>query len=82
MGEVTTQFDGRYEISYTADQFRRSPSEVGGSDLVVCVYDAQGLLLINSPRKNNAQADETIDQTMHHLMGDFARRAAREAGDY
>lgn len=26
--------------------------------------------------------DLQTDQTMRHLMGDFARRAAREAGDY
>ena len=26
--------------------------------------------------------DLQTDQTMRHLLGDFARRAAREAGDY
>ena len=26
--------------------------------------------------------DMLTDQTMRHLMSDFARRAAREAGDY
>ncbi len=63
LGTAKTQDDGRYEISFTADKYRRSSGEVGGPDLIVRVYNAQGLPIATSPRKNNAGVDETIDLT-------------------
>jgi hypothetical protein len=61
LGETTTNQDGYYEIRYSAEQFRRSPNERGGPDLIVKVYDSQGQVVATSPKKNNAQAEETID---------------------
>jgi hypothetical protein len=64
LGEATTNENGAYEITYTADQFRRSNSERDGADLVVNVFNSEGQLLATSKRKNNAQPEETIDLTV------------------
>ncbi|WP_100902184.1 neuraminidase-like domain-containing protein [Nostoc flagelliforme] len=61
LGETTTNKDGYYEIRYSAEQFRRSPNERGGPDLIVKVYDSQGQVVATSPKKNNAKAEETTD---------------------
>jgi len=64
LGETTTNENGYYEITYTDDQFRRSDSERGGADLIVCVLNNEGQVLATSKRKNNAQAEETVDLTV------------------
>ncbi|MBE8989894.1 neuraminidase-like domain-containing protein [Nostoc sp. LEGE 12450] len=61
LGETTTNQDGYYEIRYSTEQFRRSPNELGGPDLIVKAYDSQGQVIATSPKKNNAKAEETID---------------------
>lgn len=59
LGEATTGPDGNYEISYTAQQFRRA--EKKSADLVVRVFSPEGSLLYTSPIKFNAQPVEIVD---------------------
>jgi len=67
LGETATNKNGYYEITYTADQFRRSNSERSGADLIVSVFNPEGQLLVTSERKNNAKLEETIDLTVQAL---------------
>ena len=67
LGETTTNENGDYEITYTADQFRRSNSARSGADLIVSVFNPKGQLLVTSERKNNAKLEETIDLTVQVL---------------
>jgi hypothetical protein len=62
-----TGADGTYAGRFSAEQFRSSSAEVQGPDLIVRVYNPQGLLLATSPRRGNAQPEETIDLTVHVL---------------
>ncbi|MBD1822981.1 peptidoglycan-binding protein [Cyanobacteria bacterium FACHB-DQ100] len=62
--QTISNADGYYEIIYTADQFRHSPSEVGGPNLIVRAYNYQGQILATSPLKINAEQEETIDLTI------------------
>lgn len=64
LGAATTNDNGYYEITYTAEQFRRTSQERGGADLIVRVYNAQRQVLATSPRRNNAQREETVDLTV------------------
>src|SRR6185436_1348606 len=61
LGETTTDQEGHYAIAYTTAQFRRTTKEVGGPDLIVHVYDAEGQIIAKSKRKRNARAEEIID---------------------
>ena len=63
-----TGADGTYAGQFKAEQFRSSSAEVQGPDLIVRVFNAQGLLLATSPRRGNAQAEETIDLTVQVLQ--------------
>jgi hypothetical protein len=62
-----TGADGTYAGRFSAEQFRSSKAEVQGPDLIVRVYNPQGLLLATSPRRGNAQPEETIDLTVQVL---------------
>jgi hypothetical protein len=62
-----TGADGTYAGRFSAEQFRSSSAEVQGPDLIVRVYNPQGLLLATSPRRGNAQPEETIDLTVQVL---------------
>lgn len=62
-----TGADGTYAGRFSAEQFRSSKAEVQGPDLIVRVYNPQGLLLATSPRRSNAQPEETIDLTVQVL---------------
>jgi Tc toxin complex TcA C-terminal TcB-binding domain/ABC toxin N-terminal region/Neuraminidase-like domain/PA14 domain/Putative peptidoglycan binding domain/Salmonella virulence plasmid 28.1kDa A protein len=59
LGKVNTDSEGRYEITYTADQFQRS--EKKSADLRVCAYADDGSELASSPIIFNAQPVETVD---------------------
>ncbi|MFM7548491.1 MAG: hypothetical protein ACKO8I_06375, partial [Cyanobacteriota bacterium] len=62
-----TAADGTYAGRFSAEQFRSSRAEVQGPDLIVRVFNAEGLLLATSPRRGNAQPEETIDLTVQVL---------------
>ena len=59
LGEATTDRDGRYAITYTAQQFRRA--EKDHADLRVGAYTQAGREMASSPVRFNAAADETVD---------------------
>ena len=63
-----TGADGTYAARFKAEQFRSSSAEVQGPDLIVRVFSAQGLLLATSPRRGNAQPEETIDLIVQALQ--------------
>ena len=65
LGEPTlTDKQGRYEIRYTEEQFRRSTKEIGGPDLIVRVCSAEGKIMAQSKRKSNANQEETVNLTV------------------
>ncbi len=59
LGETTTDRQGLYAISYTQAQFRRA--EKFSADLIVRVYNGEGVLLVESPIIFNSQSWETVD---------------------
>lgn len=62
LGEaVITETTGRYEITYTADQFRRA--EKKSADLIVRAFDREGNLRTASEIRFNASDNERIDLT-------------------
>lgn len=64
LGEAVTDQDGRYQITYSESQFRRTEKEIGGPDLIVRVYSAEGKVMAQSKRKRNADQEETVDLTV------------------
>jgi Tc toxin complex TcA C-terminal TcB-binding domain/Neuraminidase-like domain/Salmonella virulence plasmid 28.1kDa A protein len=58
LGTTKTNNSGQYEIRYTLASGASNP------DLIVSVYNEQEQQLAVSPRKNNAQLEETIDLTV------------------
>jgi len=65
LGQAVTGDDGKYEIRYTAAQFRRS--EKDAADLVVRVYDSrqdEAESVAASPIIFNAQPIETVNLTL------------------
>lgn len=62
LGEGATDPAGRYEIRYSAEQFRRR--EKGSADIVVKAFDAAGSLLAASPILFNAPARAQVDLTI------------------
>jgi hypothetical protein len=62
LGDTRTDADGRYEVEYSAGQFRRA--EKGRADLVVAALGAGDALLARSPILFNAPAEATIDLTI------------------
>lgn len=73
LDETETNREGRYEITYTADQFARA--EKGRADLRVCVYAADGREIKSSPTLFNAGRVETINL---HLDADRRRPSEYE----
>ena len=59
LGEEVTDESGRYEIAYTAEQFRRA--EKKRADLIVRVFDQEDQELIASDILFNAQTEETVN---------------------
>ena len=62
LGQAFTDENGKYEIPYTAEQFRRSEKRT--ADLVVRVWgqkDGARVLLASSPIIFNAEREETVD---------------------
>jgi hypothetical protein len=59
LGEVKTDAEGRFEITYTRAQFRRVGKKQ--ADLIVRVYDAAEALLGASPLIFKAQSVATVD---------------------
>ena len=59
LGQAMTDEQGRYVITYTADQFRRA--EKGSADLIVRVINAEGPPLASSRIHFNAKQIETVD---------------------
>ena len=59
LGQRTTDKAGRYQISYTAGKFRRA--EKKSADLIVRVYNKDGLPLASSPILFNAKREETVN---------------------
>jgi hypothetical protein len=64
LGEATTDQDGNYQIIYFESQFRCTEKEIGGLDLIVRVYSAEGQVMTQSKRKRNAGQEETINLTV------------------
>jgi hypothetical protein len=64
LGETITDAKGNYQITYTTEKFSRFETEGSGPDLIVRAYNQQGEILASSPRKNNAQVQETVDLTI------------------
>ncbi len=62
LGEDVTDKNGRYEIEYAADKFRRA--EKGSADLIVRVLSKDGRVLAASPVIFDAGAEETVDLTL------------------
>lgn len=67
LGETQTNENGYYRCQYDPAQYRSSAAEVGGPDLIVRVYNAQGHLLASSKRRTDAGPDETIDLMVQML---------------
>lgn len=64
LGEAITDQEGNYSIAYSESQFRRTGKEVGGPDLIVRVYSAEGKVMTQSKRKRNAGREETVNLTV------------------
>lgn len=62
LGEVMTNKAGRYEIRYSAEQFRRA--EKGSADLRVAVVNEDGRELVSSDVIFNASDNKTVDLTL------------------
>jgi peptidoglycan hydrolase-like protein with peptidoglycan-binding domain len=62
LGEAITDDSGRYEITYTAEQFSRA--EKGSADLIVRVSVGPAMPPVSSPIIFNAQPVETVDLTV------------------
>lgn len=62
LGEaVFTNAQGQYTIAYKAEDFIIESRESGGADIVIRVYDGQGVLLGESDRYEDAPQHSTID---------------------
>ncbi|MCS6286890.1 MAG: hypothetical protein H8K08_15825 [Nitrospira sp.] len=61
LGQATTDATGAYKIPYSASDFRRTPKERGGADVIVRVYNEQNELLFTSKAKNNAPAEYRLN---------------------
>ena len=63
---VYTDNKGKYKISYTDEDFRRSPKERGGADIIVRVFSPKGKLLGKSKRHSNSPQKITIDMKVNY----------------
>ncbi|MDO8948376.1 MAG: neuraminidase-like domain-containing protein [Desulfocapsaceae bacterium] len=70
LGEASTDRQGRYAISYTQAQFRRSEKQ--NADLIVRVLGPDGAVLAESPVVFNAQQVETIDIAVGGMPREFS----------
>lgn len=61
---VVTTATGSFSISYREADFRKSKKEIGGADVIVCVYNAKQELLFTSKKKNNAPAKYELNITL------------------
>ncbi|MDH4096671.1 MAG: neuraminidase-like domain-containing protein [Nitrospira sp.] len=56
LGQATTDATGGYKIPYREADFRRSPKERGGADVIVRIYNEKNEMLFASKKKNDAPA--------------------------
>ena len=66
LGKATTDKDGRYEITYTAEQFRRAEKKT--ADLIVRVFNQEPTPVASSPIIFNAGPEETVDLVVEGSM--------------
>jgi len=59
LGETRADANGKYEIRYSPEQFRRA--EKGSADLLVAAFDDKEQQLVSSPIIFNAQPEEIVD---------------------
>ncbi len=87
VGETYTDKNGKYQITYSESQFRRTEKEIGGPDLIVRVYSAEGQIVAHSKRKRNANQEETVNLTVsvsehvtYQVVGQVASRFSAGVG--
>ena len=61
LGTAITDANGHYRIDYTEAKFRHSPSERGGADVFVRLYDRKGKLLHETNTIRNAPIEVVLD---------------------
>lgn len=66
LGKATTDKEGRYEITYTAEQFRRAEKKT--ADLIVRVFNEEPLPIASSPIIFNAGPEEIVDLVVDGAM--------------
>jgi hypothetical protein len=81
LGEVTTDQDGNYKVTYSESQFRRTEKEIGGPDLIVRVYSAEGKVMAQSKRKRNAGRKEIVDLTVSNEQQFVVSGTVRRSDD-
>ncbi|WP_339136192.1 MAG: hypothetical protein WGN25_20285 [Candidatus Electrothrix sp. GW3-4] len=62
LGKTVTDQEGRYSIAYQRAQFRRAEKQ--RADLLIRVYGAKEMLLLESSVIFNAKKEETVDLTL------------------
>lgn len=62
LGEASTDKEGHYKITYTAEKFRRAEKKT--ADLIVRVFNQDPSPLASSPIIFNAAPEETVDITL------------------
>ena len=81
LGETTTDDDGHYTLSYAEHQFRRTPAERGGPELLLRVFGQDLMPLGKSKMLRNAPAEATLDaQISKGIMSRVFGRVARQDG--
>jgi hypothetical protein len=61
---VVTTATGSFSIPYSEADFRKTKKEIGGADVIVCVYNDKQELLFTSKKKNNAPAKYELNITV------------------
>ena len=79
LGEMSTDKEGRYEITYSAAQFLCA--EKKSADLIVRLFDQRGALQLASPLIFNAQPVETVDLTLNGAAPTVASEYERLLND-
>jgi len=61
LGETTTNAEGYYQITYAPARFRPRERETRGPDLIVRAFSHDGQMLVESPLRQDAGRNETVD---------------------
>jgi hypothetical protein len=81
LGETTTDDDGNYTLSYAEHQFRLTPAERGGPELLLRVFGQDSMPLGQSKMLRNAPAEATLDaQISKGIMSRVFGRVAKQDG--